>query len=426
MPPPIPDRYKLEMRLGRDGDIEEWLATDVSLERPVLIRSLGPESTADRRASFITSVSTAAKASHPHLARVFAVEAVEGGVYSVSEWTGGANLADRIGAGRTVELGEFLPNAAGLSGALSALHAAGATHGHVDLSAISYSSAHPAKLGAFGRPARTDQGGDVRSLAALLETAVTGLPPGGPPPSESIDGFPRALDRILRHGQSGHLDAADLEKALLAAPTPRLPQPGPTSTSRRLLLVASVLVVIAIGLVALGRLFIGGGPILPVVPTTSLSSTTTQAPTTTAQAEQTVILAVTSFDPFGEAGENDALLPNLTDRDSATSWRTETYQAPLDEIKPGLGIRFEVRGTPATMTLVGFTTATSFEVRWSQDGPDDIEGWERVMTARSPEGVAVLTLPARVDGHWLLWMTGLPEVEPGSYSSSISEVRFSP
>jgi hypothetical protein len=234
------------------------------------------------------------------------------------------------------------------------------------------------------------------------------------------------LDRILRHGQSGHLDAADLEKALFAAPTPRLPQPGPTSTSRRLLLVASVLVVIAIGLVALGRLFIGGGPILPVVPTTSLSSTTTQAPTTTAQAEQTVILAVTSFDPFGEAGENDALLPNLTDRDSATSWRTETYQAPLAGIKPGLGIRFEVRGTPATMTLVGFTTGTSFELRWSQDGPDDIDGWERIMSARSPEGVAVLTLPARVDGHWLLWITGLPEVEPGSYSSSISEVRFSP
>ena len=27
---------------------------------------------------------------------------------------------------------------------------------------------------------------------------------------------------------------------------------------------------------------------------------------------------------------------------------------------------------------------------------------------------------------WLIWITGLPEAEPGSYSSSISEVRFSP
>jgi hypothetical protein len=42
MPPPVSDRYRLEMRLGKDDDIEEWLATDTSLERPVLIRSLGP------------------------------------------------------------------------------------------------------------------------------------------------------------------------------------------------------------------------------------------------------------------------------------------------------------------------------------------------------------------------------------------------
>jgi hypothetical protein len=354
------------------------------------------------------------------------VEAVEGGAYSVSEWAGGASLADRVGAGRTVDLEEFLPNAAGLAGALAALHSAGATHGHLDLSAISYSAAHPAKLGSFGRPARTDQNGDVRALAALLETAVTGLPPGGPAPSESIDGFPRTLDRILRQGQSGRLGAGELEKAFLAAPTPRVPQPGPTSTSRRLLLVAAVLVVLAVGLVFLGRLFVGGGPILPVVPTTTESATTTQAPTTTAAPLQTVIESVSSFDPFGEAGENDEMLPNLVDRDSETTWRTETYQAPLETIKPGLGVVLSVRGSPKTLSLVGFTEGTTFELRWADGSPSGLDAWERILTARSPEGTAVLTLPSRIDGSWLIWITGLPEDEPGSYSSSISEVRFSP
>ena len=98
MAPPVSDRFRLEMRLGRDHDIEEWLATDTSLERPVLIRSLGPESSQERRAQFVAAVSGAAKTAHPHLARVFAVEDVAGGAYAVCEWTGGASAADRIAA----------------------------------------------------------------------------------------------------------------------------------------------------------------------------------------------------------------------------------------------------------------------------------------------------------------------------------------
>ena len=33
MPPRLPDRYRLSVRLGADGDVEEWLATDEHLER---------------------------------------------------------------------------------------------------------------------------------------------------------------------------------------------------------------------------------------------------------------------------------------------------------------------------------------------------------------------------------------------------------
>ena len=155
MPAAVPDRYALEMRLGRDGDLEEWLATDRSLERPVLLRSLGPESSPERREQFVSSVSDAATATHPHLAKVYAVEKVDGGAYSVSEWTGGATVADRVEADQTFDLEEFLPNAAGLAGALAALHAEGAVHGDIDLSAVTYSAAHAAKLGGFGRVPRT-------------------------------------------------------------------------------------------------------------------------------------------------------------------------------------------------------------------------------------------------------------------------------
>jgi hypothetical protein len=428
MPPAVPDRYRLEMRLGRDGDIEEWLATDTSLERPVLVRSLGPESTEERRDQFAISVSNAAKVAHPHLARVFAVEVVPGGAYSVSEWIGGATAQDRVDAAQTFEFEEFLPNAAGLAGALAALHQAGGVHGNLDLSAIYYSVAHPAKLGAFGRPRRTDADGDVRSLSAALETALTGAPPGGPPPSERIDGIPKTLDVVLRSGQSGRMSSPELEKALLAAPTPRAPRPEAQSTSRRLLLAAAVLVVVAVGLVALGLLFVGGDPLIPVSPTATQpatpSSTTFALTTTLATADPVSVVGGSSFDPFGEGGESDSMIGNLLDGDTATSWRTERYQDPLPLVKPGVGVQFEVQGTPHRIELVGLSAGTGFQVYWSAGEEEELDDRERVAAARASPGVTTLELPIRSDGHWLVWMIDLPQQGDGTYYATITEVRF--
>jgi len=428
MPAAIPDRFKLEMRLGRDGDIEEWLATDTSLDRPVLVRSLGPESDLDRREEFVERVSAAAKASHTHLARVFAVAQVDGGAYSVSEWTGGSTAEDRVEAGQPIELPDFLPNASGLAGALAALHDRLVTHGGIDLSAISYSVSHTAKLGAFGRPGVSDTTGDVVALSAALETALTGSSPGGPPPSESIDGFPRAIDRILRSGQKGDLSARDFEKALTAAPTPRVPGPEPRATSRRLLIAALVLIVLAVGLVVLGRAFSGGTePIIPPSETTVSTTVNTTAPVATTQPQGAVVAEnATSFDPFGGGGENDAELPNLIDNDLSTSWSTEQYEDPLPQVKEGVGVAFTVAGMPGRVQLIGFTVGTRFEIYWSESFFTQLEEWSRVAGGQAPPGATLIDLPPRNDGFWLLWLTDLPERTNGSFQSSISEVRFLP
>lgn len=428
MPAAIPDRYRLEVRLGRDGDLEEWLATDTSLDRPVLIRSLGPESARERRAQFVESVSGAAKASHPHLAKVFSVSEVEGGAYSVSEWTGGATLADRVAATRPIELPDFLPNATGLADALAALHAQEVAHGAIDLGAISYSAAHAAKLGAFGRVPRTDIEGDVRALAAALETALTGSPPGGPPPSERIDGVPRALDSLLRTAQSGGYTAPGLREALGAAPTPREPQPQSRATSLRLLFAALGLVVVAAGLVALGRLVSGGGPpILPPRATTATSVATSVAETPPATLPGSVgIIETRSFDPFGEGGENDDLIPNLVDADSRSAWQTERYQSPIGSLKPGVGVVFTVTGSPSRVELIELSEGTRFEIYWTGQFSGDLVGWERIAGGASPPGATVVGLPRRESGFWLVWLTDLPQQGDGSYQATLAEVRFRP
>jgi serine/threonine protein kinase len=423
MPIAVPDRYKMELRLGRDGDIEEWLATDTSLDRPVLIRSLGPESSQDRRTQFVSSVSAAAKAHHPHLSKVFVVEQVDGGAYSVVEWNGGTNVADRVGAANGIELEEFLPNASGLAAALSALHEAGSVHGSIDLSAISYSEAHPAKLGAFGRPFHGTADSDVRALAAALETALTGEPPGGPPPSESIDGISPIIDQVLRAGQSGRYTADEFEKALRAAPTPRRPTPEPRQFSRRLLMTAIGLVVLAVGLVGLGALF--GTPADPQIPSPTTLQTTTTTATTNPTTGTLAVTGVVTHDPFGGGGENDGSVTNLIDGNLSTSWTTERYQDPLQLVKPGVGVIASVSGVPSQLQLTGFSEGTAFEVRWSNQVLDDPSDWERIAAGRAPSGTTSIDLPDRLDGFWLIWMLELPRQSDGTYYAGISELRFS-
>ena len=68
----LPARYQLEIRLGRDGDVEEWLANDLTLDRPVLVRMLGPEVGPERRRHFLDEVRALASVSHSHLLEVYA------------------------------------------------------------------------------------------------------------------------------------------------------------------------------------------------------------------------------------------------------------------------------------------------------------------------------------------------------------------
>jgi hypothetical protein len=429
VPAAIPDRYSLEVRLGRDGDIEEWLATDTSLDRPVLIRSVGPESTTERRREFVNAVGGAAQATHQHLARVFAVSEVEGGAYAVSEWTGGATLADRVDAHQPVELPDFLPNASGLAGALAALHRAGGVHGRIDTSAISYSGAHPAKLGAFGRAGGADASGDVRALSAALETALTGAPPGGPPPSERVDGVPRAIDAILRRGQSGELTAEDLEKALRAAPTPREPRSDTGPTSKRLIIAALGLIALAVALVTVGFLLSGGSaPVVPT-PTTrpSSSATTVTAAVSTTRVEGDVVASeALTMDPYGEGGENDQSVGNVIDGDVGTEWTTERYLDPLNLLKPGVGLTVRMQGTPGSLQVLQMSPGTRFGLYWSSSRFDDLEGWERIAGAAASPGPTSISLPPRHDGYWLVWLTELSPVDNGSYQTSIAELRFLP
>ena len=215
MAPRLPDRYLTQVRLGRDTDVEEWLAIDTTLDRPVLVRVLSAEASPARRGAFLERNRLAASVPHQHLVDVFAVGDEES-AFSILEWNGGVSVRDRIAAQEMLPVEEFLPNAAGLADGLAALHSAGMIHGAIDAGAIQFSSAHPAKLGSFGRPNRwTQPDQDTAALATALRASLTGSESAGVRASQVAEGLPRAVDSALDAAEQGQIDSTGLALSLI-------------------------------------------------------------------------------------------------------------------------------------------------------------------------------------------------------------------
>ncbi|MGH8928173.1 MAG: hypothetical protein ACRDWH_07460, partial [Acidimicrobiia bacterium] len=340
-------------------------------------------------------------------------------------------LRSRLDGGRTLDPGEFAANAAGLAGALAALHEAGLVHGAIDPGSIMYTVARPARLGGFGRPRRylTTPVGDVTDLAGVLEQALTGYSPGGAPPSEVVDGLPRAVDQALADARTGQLDSKALAVALEAIPRPEPIEPEAPHRWRRIPLLAAGLILLAIGLIAIGRV-LAGDVTVPVIPGPSASAptTTTSPPTTTTTIAGSPIpvqiLAVSTFDPYGEGGENDGSVDLVLDGDTTSTWRTERYRDPIQLLKPGVGLTVSVAGSPASIELLGLSNGVVFEVYWAESRPAEPGQWEQVASARYEGAPLVLQLPSRDGGNWLIWFTSLPQHSDGDYWTTVGEIRF--
>ena len=433
MPPPLPDRFSLEVRLGRDHDVEEWLATDTALDRPVLIRVLGPETSIDRRQAFVDDTRSGAAPTHVHLVSVYAAGLIEEGAYSVTEWAGGVSMADRLAAGETIPAAEFLPNAAGLADGLAAFHQAGGIHGAIDARAIYYSGSHPAKLGSFGRPhSGASVAEDTRALAETLETCITGRPVGTATPSQVVDGIPATVDEALQAARVGNLDAAGLAQVLHATTQNPPTKPPEPKWSWRWLAPAALLSFLAVGIVAIGLVLPSGpgSPILfpdaPAASTTTLTLATTSTSVSVVDGSPALTVRAFSYDPEGDGSEHDENVPLVIDGDPATSWRTERYFDPLPRLKRGVGIVFELIGRPNQFLATGVSNATAYTLMWAAQLPaNGIEGWERLASGTVSGERLSAQIPDRENGFWLLWFTDLPTQEDGFYAS-VAEVRFLP
>lgn len=95
----IQSRYELTEPLGRGGMAEVWLAQDSHLGRPVAIKFLAPQLSADPEflVRFFSEAQAVARISHPNVVRVLDFGEYEEAPYLVMEHVGGGPLTDKVG-----------------------------------------------------------------------------------------------------------------------------------------------------------------------------------------------------------------------------------------------------------------------------------------------------------------------------------------
>ncbi len=419
----------MNVRLGADGDIEEWLATDEQLERPVLIRFPGPDADPERIDQFLAPIRAAAATSHPHVQTVYAAGEVGQSAFAVAEWDGAVTIADRLKAGETLPITEYLSNASGVAAGLAAFHANGGIHGAIDESAIHFSAAHPARLASFGRvPVTTTAHGDTSALAGVLRIAITGSDNPSVRPSHVAEGIPSSVDDALEAAEAGALDAAGLASALSAASLHNEPEAEESWSMKPLVLFAFVVVaLLALSILGLGIDVDPDSPFLyPAAPAEQApDAPTSTAPATDVPAENALPALASVYDPFGDGIENDETIAAVADGRLTTAWETEPYPEPLERTKEGVGVVLESPVPIGAVEITG-TEATRFTLAWNATLPDVPGGWDRIGSAQILTGTTRLDVARRDEGFWLIWITTLPEQPDGTFGTAIYEIRLLP
>jgi hypothetical protein len=144
----LPGKFRFERRIGEGGMGVVYQGSDLSLGRPVAIKTLRQVSPEDAM-RLRREARTAAAVSHPHLAAVFGMETWQGTPMLVMELLEGGTLAQRIfregmSERETVDLG------IAMAGALGQLHTADILHRDIKPSNIGYTRDGVPKLTDFG------------------------------------------------------------------------------------------------------------------------------------------------------------------------------------------------------------------------------------------------------------------------------------
>ncbi len=162
--------YRIEGVLGRGGMGIAYRAQDLKLQRPVAVKVLPPEVTADseRRKRFLLEARAAARLPHPAIAQVYDVGEHEGAVYIAMELVEGRTVADMVQS-KELDLLGAIDVAIEVAEGLAQAHEMGIVHRDIKPANVMVTRGGHAKILDFGLAKLTDP------TESTLTTAGTGV-----------------------------------------------------------------------------------------------------------------------------------------------------------------------------------------------------------------------------------------------------------
>jgi Tol biopolymer transport system component/predicted Ser/Thr protein kinase len=164
--------YRIIRLLGTGGMGEVYLAEDTKLGRPIALKTLPPELTADaaRRERFEREARAVASLNHPSIVTLHSIDQVEGTPFLTMEYVDGKPLGDLIPK-KGLALDRLLKIAIPLADAVGAAHQRGILHRDLKPANVMVTSDGRVKVLDFGLAKLQD---DVRTAEALPTQELTG------------------------------------------------------------------------------------------------------------------------------------------------------------------------------------------------------------------------------------------------------------
>lgn len=176
--------YQVIREVSRGPITTVYLATQTSLQRPVLIKKLNPqwETSSDIARRFRREALICAKLRHPNIVTMFDVVSEETSIFLVMEYVDGRNLEQLIKAGHPVPAEKILTITTAIIDGLSYAHQHGVLHRDIKPANIMIPDEGPPKISDFGlarmadMPGLTAEGATVGTPAYMSPEQAMGRP----------------------------------------------------------------------------------------------------------------------------------------------------------------------------------------------------------------------------------------------------------
>jgi serine/threonine-protein kinase len=162
----VNNRYEVERSVGRGGMAEVFLARDVLLDRPVVLKVLFPEFATDPSfvERFRREAQAAANLSHPNIVAVYDWGTLNNTYFIAMEYVAGQTLADLLEAKGALSTSQASDIAIEVASALGFAHENGVVHRDIKPANILISNTGQVKVADFGI---------ARALGAAVDEGLT-------------------------------------------------------------------------------------------------------------------------------------------------------------------------------------------------------------------------------------------------------------